>query len=328
MKKLYNRTLIIIFLTTIILSASFGALFNIIIQSHKIKDTDFSNHNNHIEHNDQIKNENKFEDEKKSYFQVRISSIIKNAFNNIPGNYSFAFLDLNDSNLISINNQKSISASVIKIYIMIDAFNQVKNGNIELSDKYFLSQKDKVGGSGILNNEPNGKVLNNEDLIRLMITKSDNTATNVLINRLGMKSINNSIKSLGCTDTSLNRFMMDEDAITNGIENYVSVNDLCMTFKKIYNNECVDIKYDSIMLNMLKDNTYDKKIPALLPSNIEVANKTGENIGIENDAGIVFSSKGAYIVCFLTYKGLSDSQVFAISQSSKEIFDTYINYKS
>lgn len=328
MKKLYNRNLIIIFVTIIILSASLGAYFNKIMQLHETEDTDLSNHANNIKNNIKIENENIFKDDKKTSFETRINSVIKNNFKNIKGNYSFAFQDLNDSTVISINNQKSISASTIKIYIMIDAFEQVKNNNFNLSDTYLLSQKDKVGGSGTLNEEPNGKVLTNEDLIKLMITKSDNTATNVLINRLGMDSINKSIKSLGCTDTSLNRLMMDQNAINNGIENYTSVNDLAMTFKKIYENKCINVKYDSIMLNILKDNDCDKKIPALLPSDIEVANKTGENTGIENDAGIVFSSKGAYIVCFMTSNGSSDSQVSAISQSSKEIFDLYMNYKN
>lgn len=334
MKKTSNRYLIIIFLITILFLSSFVALFNKIIQLYKTEDINLSTHSNNVKINDQIKyennseDENKFNDEKKSYFEDNLSSIIKNNFNNINGNYSFAFLDLNDFNLISINDQKSISASVIKIYIMINAFEQVKDGNIKLYNTYYLSQEDKVGGSGILNSEANGKALTYEELIKLMITKSDNTATNVLINRLGMDSINKSIKSLGCTDTQLNRLMMDENAIANGIDNYTSVNDLCLTFKKIYANECVDEKYDSIMLEILKDNTNDKKIPALLPSNIEVANKTGENIGIENDAGIIFSSKGAYILCFMTSNGSSDSQVSAISQSSKEIFDAFINYKS
>lgn len=260
-------------------------------------------------------------------FENSIRSLIKNNFNNISGNYSFAFLDLDNSNVISINNKKSKSASVIKIYIMINAFQQIKKGNIKLSDKYSLSQSDKVGGSGILINEPQGKVLTIEKLIELMITKSDNTATNILIKKLGMNSINNTIKSLGCTDTNLNRLMMDTNAIAKGIENYTSVNDLCRTLKKIHNNECVNKKYDSLMLKILKNNTNDKKIPALLPSNIEVANKTGENIGVENDAGIVFTPKGSYIVCFLTSNGSSNSQVSAISQSSKKIFDIYMKYK-
>lgn len=264
-----------------------------------------------------------------SYAQITedITQNIEHIFNNIQGNYSVAFKDINESDELLINNSRVPAASVIKIYIIIEAYNQVQQGKLLLNDKITIDDSMKVGGSGKVQNEPNGTQFNIEELIRLMMVESDNTAANILIDKLGMDNINNTVKSLGCADTELNRKMMDMDALNRGIDNYTSVNDLCSTLDKLYNGECVNSEYDNKILDIMKGHQLKSKIPNKLPEGTVVAHKSGEMGGIENDAAIVYTDKGAYILCILTNNGTSNEQVIAISDISKEIYDKYMEYK-
>ena len=219
------------------------------------------------------------------------------------------------------------SASTIKIYVMIEAYNQVNQGKISLRDTVTLNDSMIVGGSGVLQYEPVGTEVTIEELINLMMVESDNVAANILIDKLGMTNINTTIKSLGCVDTELNRKMMDIEALNKGIENYTSVNDLSLVLEKLYKNQCIESQYDKLMLDTMKQHQLKSKIPNELPEGVVVAHKSGELGGIENDAGIIYTDKGAYVLCILTNNGTSSEQVMAISDVSREIYDKYMEYK-
>ena len=272
---------------------------------------------------------NKPEENKKEYSIVMntISDNVREVFSNVKGNYSIAFKDINEKDLLSINSSKVPAASTIKIYVMIEAYNQINQEKLSLNDKITLNDTMKVEGSGTLKNELAGSEYTIEDLIKLMMVQSDNTAANILIDKLGMDNVNKTIKSLGCVDTELNRKMMDMDALNNGIDNYTSVNDLSLTLNKLYNSECVNSNYDNIMLDIMKGHQLKSKIPNKLPEGTIVAHKSGEMNGIENDAAIVYTDKGDYILCILTDSGTSNEQTIAISDISREIYDKFMEYK-
>lgn len=259
--------------------------------------------------------------------RASLNDKVAETFKPVEGKYSLAFKDLNQSDMLSINSEKTVSASVIKIYIMIEAYDQIKNGKINLNNMVTLRNDMKAEGSGVILNQPEGTKYTVKELIDLMMLKSDNTAANIMIDMLGMNKINDRIKALGCINTELNRKMMDQNAINKGIENYVSVDDLCLTFTKLYNGQCIDDKYDKYMLDLMKNNEAKSKIPNKLPSGVQVSNKSGEYPGVQNDAGIVFTDKGAYVICVATDKGNEENQVNAISDISKQIYDAYIQYK-
>lgn len=248
-------------------------------------------------------------------------------FKNIDGRYSLAFKDLAQGDTLSINSEKMIAASTVKIYIMIEAYYRINNGTLNENEIVVLEDSMKVGGSGILNAKPTGERITIKELINLMMVKSDNTAANILIDKLGMDSINERMRALGCINTELNRKMMDQDAIDSGVQNYTSVDDLTLTLTKLYNKQCVNDQYDSIMMDIMKNNETKSKVPNELPSNVEVANKSGEFQGIENDAAIVFTEKGAYILCVTTAEGNSNAQVETISSISKHVYDEYMKSK-
>ena len=217
------------------------------------------------------------EDENKyTIIKNEVENKISNIFTGVKGNYSVVFKDLNENDSLSINNSKMPSASTIKIYVMIEAYNQVNQGKISLRDTVTLNDSMIVGGSGVLQYEPVGTEVTIEELINLMMVESDNVAANILIDKLGMTNINTTIKSLGCVDTELNRKMMDIEALNKGIENYTSVNDLSLVLEKLYKNQCIESQYDKLMLDTMKQHQLKSKIPNELPEGVVVAHKSGE----------------------------------------------------
>lgn len=262
-----------------------------------------------------------------SILNEKIKSEVANLDNSTSANYTVAFMDLKSKDFMSYNSRKVNSASVIKIFIMIEAYKQIEAGVLNENEDIVLRDYMKVGGSGILAREEDGTSQKIVNLIDLMMTQSDNTAANMLIDKLGMDNINKTIGVLGMNDTVLSRKMMDENAINNGIQNYTSVNDLCKVLKMLYNGECVNKEYDSKMLDIMKRHQNSTKIPNPLPDNVLVSHKSGEFTGVENDAGIVFTDKGDYILCILSDNGNSGEQISNINKISKMVYDEFLKTK-
>ena len=146
------------------------------------------------------------------------------------------------------NSKPMRSASMIKVFIMAAVMDKAKNGELDINETLTLRGSDKVGGAGILAGYASGTELTLREVMELMITHSDNTATNMVIDRVGMSAINAYIQREGYGDTVLRRKMMDYDAIAAGRENFSSVRDLGEFFFRLYNYECVNEHYDKIML--------------------------------------------------------------------------------
>lgn len=291
------------------------------------KDTDSTTDSNTTDigdNNNDTSTTNAITDDKYESIKSNINSIVANNFNRTSIKFSLAFKELSREDTYSINSRKTVSAGTIKIFIMAEAFNEAQNGTLKLDDNITLTDNMKASGAGILRDRKAGETFTIKDLIDLMMLKNDNTATNILINKLGIDNINNYIKSLGCNDTELNRTMMDQNAINRGIQNYTSVNDLTLVLSKIYQKKCINEHYDALMLDILKNNKYDEKIPKLIPTTAPVFNKSGEYPSMENDAAIIVTDKGAYILCITTNNSTNKKEVKAIQNTSKEIYDEYI----
>lgn len=196
-------------------------------------------------------------------------------------------------------NEKMRSASMIKVFLLAAAIENVRDGKLSLDMRIPLKSSDKVGGSGILCGYADGTILSLDTILRLMITESDNTATNMVIDLLGKDNINKYIQRNGYSDTILMRKMMDFAAVNAGLENYTSVTDLGNIFQKIYNHECVGYKEDEIMLSYLKGQTDKECFPTALPGAV-IAHKTGELGGLYDDGGIIYMNGRDIILVIMT----------------------------
>ena len=165
--------------------------------------------------------------------KIEINKLLENT----KADVSILIKDMKNNKIIYSRNEneKIISASTIKIQIMLAVLEQVKQNSIRLTDKIFVKKDDILEGTEAF--EQGEGVFSIEELINWMIIKSDNTATNVLINKFGFKLINAYInQELKLEKTKLNRLMLDSIARENGRENYISQNDMLTTFKMLYNH--------------------------------------------------------------------------------------------
>ncbi len=182
------------------------------------------------------------------------------------------------------------SASVIKLPIMLEIMEQVKAGTLKLDETHTLKSSEKAGGDGVLKNQPDGSQLSYRELLRLMMIHSDNTATNIFINKLGRGAINKRIRAIGLTKSQLNRMMMDTLAARQGRENYVTANEMSTLMEKIYRHQVATSALCDEMLAILKQNDDITTIPRLLPKAAIIAHKTGTLAYIKGDVGIVYST--------------------------------------
>ena len=205
-------------------------------------------------------------------------------------------------------------ASMIKLFIMAKAMEEVKAGNMSLEEPVSLKKEDVVGGAGKLTIYDIGKPLTVKDLITLMIQYSDNTATNTLITKLGMGEINAYLEREGYQDTKLNHKMMlqkvetlekkgkrTKRVTTTLPSNLSSVQDVGTLLTRIYKHECVGEQEDAFMAETLKGQEDKICFNAALPD-WQIAHKTGEYSGTFHDGGIFYGPEGDFILVIFCEK--------------------------
>ena len=253
-----------------------------------------------------------------------LRKLIEDFLQNEKGTYSIGVKDLMSTSFVYINDIKMRSASVIKLYVMIAAYSKIKAGELDPKKQITLTEDMKVGGTGILVGAKNGTQHSIERLIELMMTVSDNTASNILVKELGFESINDTIASLGCKDTVLGYYFILKPP--EGVTNTTSARDLNLVFEKLYTNQCLGEEYDLKMLDIMSGVKNTTKLPSLLPPGTRVAHKTGSVIAHEHDAGIVFGPSRHFAVSILSRELPNPEKAKkVIAQLSKLIFDYYNN---
>ena len=214
---------------------------------------------------------------------------------------SLAVKSLTDSNTsFSYRADERVpSASVIKLPIMIEVMERAKAGSFDLDEIHILTDSEKTGGDGVLKTYPHRSRISYRDLLRLMMVYSDNTATNIFINELGMDTINARIRAMGLTRSQLSRVMMDTLAARQGRDNYVTAHDMNRLLEAIYRKQVATPDLCNQMLDILKANEDTLTIPRLLPKGTVVAHKTGTLTYVRGDAGIIYTKKPFLLSVFV-----------------------------
>ena len=205
------------------------------------------------------------------------------------------------------NNSNKLfpSASLVKVPIMAACFQAIEDKKMTLDQFVVLRGADQVMGSGVLKAMPAGSSYSVEKLIVLMVTRSDNTAANMLINLLGPGYLNAYFKRIGLKSTNLSRKMMDFSGRKKGIENYTTPRDVAFLLEKMYKKEFISPQVSDSCLAFLKMQKMKDRIPRKLPENVVVAHKTGLERAVCHDAGIVFTPEGDFLICVLTKSNAS-----------------------
>ncbi len=218
------------------------------------------------------------------------------------------------------------AASVIKTHLLVILYRAAERGELSLDEKLTLRDEDKVGGSGTLQGEPSGTGYTLAELARLMIVVSDNTATNMLVNRVGgMDRINRDLESFGLRRTRWNRLMMDVEARSRGVENALFAGETADLFAKLHRGELTEKpETTQAILDVLLAQELRGKMPAQLPEGTRVAHKTGGLESISHDSGILYAPTGPIAIAILT-KGIADEEVSqsAIQRIAKAVYDEW-----
>jgi beta-lactamase class A len=180
------------------------------------------------------------------------------------------------------------TASSIKLAILVTLLRQAQEGKIALNQELTVHRNQTVGGSGILYMLGDGMVhLSWRDLATFMVVLSDNSATNILIDRVGMDNINSESRRLGLAHTLLQRHMMDLKAAQAGRENVSTPRELSELLLKVYGRQALDsaqTKEYFRILSLPKDSEFH----SALPQDVTIADKPGSLPGVRCDAGMVF----------------------------------------
>lgn len=239
--------------------------------------------------------------------------------------WALSVKNLKTGETINVNENTAVpSASTIKVFIMGEGMRQVKEGKLSLNQRFSVREEDKVPFSIVtMLNTENTYTL--QDLITLMIVQSDNTATNMLIDILGMDNINKFIKSFEFEETVLQRKMMDFNARVEGRENYTSAHDTALYLEKLYNGQVVDEEHDKLMIHIMKRQLDNSMMRMALPDELKIAHKTGELDYIDHDIGIVFADNCDYVFSMLTWDAETNNLArFKIGDVAKEIYDYFV----
>ena len=234
----------------------------------------------------------------------------------VDGVVGYAVLDLTSGDRLEhLADETFPTASTIKIAIVYELFKQVDERKITLAATITLDRSKAVGGTGVLVHmgTPTLSIL---DYATLMVTLSDNTATNVLIDRLGMENVAARMKSLGLTRTLLRRHMMDTAAARRGEENVSSPGEIVRLLEAVSKNK------DAVAL---LEKPKESRLRRGLPGNVRTADKPGELEGVRVDAGIVFAKNRPYILCVMTTYLKDEKEgeraIEAMSRAVYEYFD-------
>jgi beta-lactamase class A len=190
------------------------------------------------------------------------------------------------------------AASCVKIPLMIEIYRQVDRGERKLDDTFVLRDSDKAPGSGVMLHLHDGMELSINDLIYLMISISDNTATNILIDMAGMESVNAVMRELGMTGSNLGRKMKNRAAIEGETENLATADDYVAVVASILDCKAASSNSCEAMIAMLEKQSNRRRISRYLPEDesIRWGTKTGSIKGVTNDAGFVMTDKGRLVI--------------------------------
>jgi beta-lactamase class A len=224
-------------------------------------------------------------------------------------------------------------ASSIKIAVLAELYHQSQLGRqghsdtAKLSDGYTFQTSDLVPDSDIMQGlTPGVTHLTNRDLATMMVAVSDNSATNVLIDRLGMEKVNALMDSLGLVHTRLRRKMMDLEAAREGRENLSTPREMMSLLDSLYRGKVLNKTLTDDFFKVLSTHKASF-IPRDLPADVQSANKPGELEGVRNDCGIVFAPNRPYVICvmttYLTNERAGEEAISKISAAAYRMFSRF-----
>jgi len=215
-----------------------------------------------------------------------------------PGHVALEIKDLATGAMSAINPDANMpAASTIKIPVMVEVFRQIELGKFDLNRMVTLSASDRDWGSGDLAGARSGSRYPVSKLLMLMITVSDNTATNMLIRLVGRWNINHTMADLGLSNTRLGDYIRSDGDIR---ALRTSPADMVSLLESMARDQLIDSWSSREMIAILSGQRHNSLLPEPLPRGLQIAHKTGTLHDTLNDVGIVYLESTPYIIAVLT----------------------------
>jgi beta-lactamase class A len=249
---------------------------------------------------------------------------IASSFDGVIG---IAVKDFSSGDVLAVNADTIFpQASSIKVAVLMALLRQSQAGALKLDERVEIRKSQFVGGSGVLQGFADGaSLLSLHDLAVLMINLSDNTATNILIDRVSQAKVNETLTGLRLPLTRLERRMMDLDAERQGRENLSTPREMTTLYDLLFHGKALDEKHTALALEILK---MPKDAPSPLsrglPAGVSIADKHGELNGVRCDSGIVLLEGRPYAISVMTtYAADDEAAAHTISEISRRVYSYF-----
>lgn len=205
-------------------------------------------------------------------------------------------------------SRRFVAASTVKIAIMIELFRQIDAGAQSLEAVHVLRAEDKATGSGVVAALHDGLAFTLGDLVYLMMSISDNSATNILIDRVGMARVNATMQDLGMTDSTLSRRMRGQHAEGMEVENWAVPDEYAPVIAALLQGRAASAESCRRMVALLEQQQNGRRIARHLPQEARPrwGSKTGSLPGVCNDVGFVMTQRGPLILAVFC-EGMADA---------------------
>jgi beta-lactamase class A len=238
----------------------------------------------------------------------------------VPGTLGYCVMTTDGKRLFTRNADESFpQASAIKIPILLEALAQREAGKLDWRERVTIEKTNQVDGTGVLSAlSDNGSQLSIGDLAVLMILVSDNTATNILIDHVGMQNVTERMASLGCPETKLRRVMMDTEAAARGEENVSTPTEAARILQILAKGEFLNRAVSNEALAILrkpKSTAIRKAIPAEIP----IANKPGAIPGVATEWALIEDPQRPYLIALMGKDGKETEFVRAFTEIAQSV---------
>lgn len=255
---------------------------------------------------------------KKQYDNSGLENAVKSALEGSRGIYGVALKNLKTGQTYYRDEHKAFdAASLYKVWIMATAFQQIADGKVKSDqilsqDVAVLNDKFKIASDAAELSE--GRVSYKvEDALKQMITISHNYAALLLSEKVRLANVKSFLAAFGFSESAV------------GIPPKTTARDTALFFEKLYKGEIGNTESTQEMLELLKGQRLNNKIPKYLPKNVVTAHKTGEFGSFTHDAGIIYTPKGDYVIAVLSESNSPNGAEERIAQVSRAVYEYFIN---
>lgn len=249
----------------------------------------------------------------------QLETIVSNTLKNDKENYGVVIKNLKTGERYYYNEHKVFdTASLYKLWVMAEAFEQIEEGNLhetdvltgdvaELNKQFNISSESAELTDGVISWPV-------QNTLEQMITISDNYSALLLTQKIGLQNISSFLTRYGFFESKVG---------TDNSTPSTTALDTELFFEKLYNGQLISQTSSLKMLEILKKQLLNSKLPKYLPKDSIVAHKTGELDNISHDAGIIYAKKGDYIVVVLSKTKIPSNAQEKISELSKEVYNYF-----